>query len=73
MENFLTCRGELTQSNSGVPSCSGIWEYVLMTPTLQVSDLDPFTVASFVGAGFFVLLPLWVGVTGGKALLKSIF
>jgi hypothetical protein len=44
----------------------GAWE----VPT--VSDIDPVLAAGAIGAGFFVLLPLWAAVFGGRALIRAI-
>jgi hypothetical protein len=38
----------------------------------NVSDIDPTLAAGAIGAGFFVLLPLWAALYGGRALLAAI-
>lgn len=34
--------------------------------------IDPVLAAGYIGAGFFALLPLWVAIIGGRALLRAI-
>lgn len=56
-----------------VPVCDTGWSVVAMTaPEFDPGDLDPALIAGAVGTGFFIMLPLWVAVLGGRKLLDAI-
>ena len=69
MATTLSCGGTITLNNQGSPLCDTGW---ILEPVFDISQLDPVTVAAYVGGGFFLLLPLWVAVIGGRALIQSI-
>lgn len=71
MADLIICEGIVTLDNQGDPECSTGWVAIEYVPPFNpATDLDPVEIAGFVGAGFFVLLPLWVAVYGGRALLN---
>lgn len=43
-----------------------------VSPDVGLDDVDPGLASAYVGAGFFTLLPLWVAIVGGRALLTAI-
>lgn len=51
--------------------CSVGWS---TRPTTQfdVADLDPVLIAGAIGAGFFVLVPLWAAILGLRYLIRAI-
>lgn len=70
-EFVLSCSGPVTVDVTHVPACADGWVLTQIDP-FDVSQIDPVQVAGFVGSGFFILLPLWAAVIGGKTLYQSI-
>lgn len=61
---------------AGVPvwvHCSGgISNYYLGDVSPGLPELDPVLIAGAIGAGFFVLLPIWAAVFGFRAIINAI-
>lgn len=70
--DVLVCPGPVTLTGEGAPLCVDGWTVQPYVAPFDPSQLDPTTIAACVGVGFFVLLPLWVAVYGGRALLSVI-
>ncbi len=78
--SYLACDGVIVFSGSQSQTddisqyeCSSGWIIELDNLSFEpAQDLDPVMIASAIGVGFFVLLPLWAAVYGGKMLIKSI-
>jgi hypothetical protein len=75
MATVLTCQSEWQIQSNGNVRCFDYLtgpspvEYI---PPFDISTLQPEMVVAFVGSGFFILLPLWVAVYGGRVLLTAI-
>lgn len=80
---FYECveAGTIEDSDPLNAQCSTTWEQVTFpagaagtpdTGSFDPSTLDPGLMAAFVGAGFFILLPLWAASWGVKALIQSV-
>ena len=74
MALVIVCEGVITFDNQGGPSCStGFVEMQYLPYVQSVSELvDPLEAAAFVGSGFFILLPLWAAMYGGRVLINAI-
>ncbi len=80
MPYFLECESNIVftgNSNSAddISSymCSAGWSIVEGTSTFDpATDLDPVLIAGAVGAGAFVLVPIWAALLGGRFLMRAI-
>jgi hypothetical protein len=72
MSNLLTCNGAITYSAQGYADCLAGWTVVQYVPPFAITDIDPLVFVTYVGSGFFLLLPLYVAIIGGRVILKSI-
>jgi hypothetical protein len=67
----LGCSGPVTISVDDVPACADGWVLTEVNAPLDVAAITA-DLPAFVGSGFFILLPLWVAVYGGRAILNAI-
>jgi len=70
---FAQCDGiieNIIRGGNNVATCSSEW--VMVTDSFDPATLDPLLIAGAVGAGYFVLLPLWAAGVGVKYLLHAI-
>ncbi len=65
--NYLSCEGDIDLSAF---TCSTGWQVVNYQP-FDPSTIDPVLMAGAVGAGFFMLVPLWAVSFGIRALISS--
>jgi len=72
MSSSIICDGLVTQSGAGAAQCATGWSVVEYALPFQITDVDPVVFAAYVGAGFFILLPLYAAVIGCRVLIKSI-
>ena len=73
---YVTCvETNITFSASGAPLCGNLnmeWSIVVDPSQSELFVVDPVDAVTFIGSGFFILLPLWAAMYGGRVLLKSI-
>lgn len=72
----LSCPGEITYvagdaTNLASYQCSEAWVAVPET-SFDPSQIDPALMGGAIGAGFFMLVPLWAAILGGKMLMSAI-
>lgn len=72
MSTTPICSGSITIGNDGQALCSTGWEIAAYVAPFHISQLDPVAIASYIGSGFFVLVPIWAAVVGCRALLDAI-
>ena len=72
MSNYAVCPGPITTDVDGHLLCVDGWQSAVVSVPFDVSAIDPGTAAAFIGSGFFILLPLWAAVYGGRVLLNAI-
>jgi hypothetical protein len=73
MATHLYCQGTITFNDAkGKVFCSTGWEQAPALEQFDISALDPQLIALMMGSGFFIMVPLWVAIVGGRAILQSI-
>lgn len=69
----FACDVDLIYSTSTQLVCSSGWRLVSVLATeFNPNEIDPVLMAGAIGAGFFMLLPLWFAISGGRKLLSVI-
>lgn len=71
MSSVLICSGDVT-TDQGHALCSTGWELAPHVPPFDISQLDPALIATMLGSGLFIMLPIWAAMVGGRAILNSI-
>lgn len=74
MASYYRCDGNVNTDGQGRISCTTDWLVIMPGESVDGSfpiGVEPSTAVGFVGAGFFLLLPLWVAMIGGRALLRA--
>jgi hypothetical protein len=72
---YVTCgENQITFTANGAPRCGSTnseWTIMVDPSQQELFVVDPATAATFIGSGFFILLPLWAALYGGRVLLNS--
>lgn len=68
----LSCPAIITIDANYRPECAAGWVLTSVEEPFDFTQISPVDIAGVVGAGFFVLLPLWAAVYGFSALIKTV-
>lgn len=72
MSYSAVCAGPITEDASGAAICVDGWQQVVHAAPFDWSMIDPVLIAAYLGSGFFIMLPIWVAIVGGRALIHAI-
>ncbi|HIE83496.1 MAG TPA: hypothetical protein EYQ00_06430 [Dehalococcoidia bacterium] len=72
---YITCEeSSITFTVNGAPRCGANnqeWTIIVDPSQAESFVVDPATAATFVGSGFFILLPLWAAIYGCRVLVNT--
>ena len=71
---YITCgENNISFSSTGAPRCGSNnleWSVIPDPSQSELFIVDAGSAATFIGSGFFILLPLWAAIYGGRVLIN---
>jgi hypothetical protein len=65
------CQGIIDNRNDRA-ICDTGWEVAAHVAPFNITDVDPVVFVTYLGSGFFLMLPLWAATIGLRTLIHAV-